>query len=705
MDRVTAFPLSRAVLGALLLLALTLLPINPLARAASDWYVTPTGAGDKNGTSLGQAFDSLQDALDVAQPGDTIHLGPGDYYEAVETKTHGASGNPITITGPNDAVLRGTDDQGRVFQVFHDHYVLDGFTINGYDGVGDAMDDYRDKLLYVHGQTEPYGGEVRRGPQGLEVRNMAFLNAGGECIRLRYFVRYAAIHHNSIRNCGMYDFVFDDGGKNGEGIYIGTSSNQWDDGKNPTADPDGSSYNYIHHNIIDTQGNECVEVKEGGTRNIVEHNDCTGGKDENAAGLVSRGDGNTFRYNTTHGHAGGGIRFGGHTVAGHDYGVANDAYGNVIYDNALGGIKFEGTPQGTICGNIFTGPQGQTQARPAFGSYGDEYTDQVATPCSFAIPAHRSDVDWDGDVDIADVMTVAGVWRAERGEPQYRQYYDLYHDGRISVVDIMRVALHWGEMVDIGPRFPLGYSPYRPGQAPGGLTPSPLEIGEDMDIVEQETKLIRTYGACDEELAIIPGIANGHGMNVYQGVELTATPSLNDQEMDCFATLVAEHQNIVAGVIGNETLLSGALSETDLIDYIEQAKVTGNVPVTTGEPWNVWCNGTQTNPQCQGRPDLGEAVDFILAHSYPYWENVPIEHGAAHVVATYITSRAVYTDRVVVIGETGWPTCGDPRDNAVPSLENQRRFIEELWQWAHLYNMPVFYFEALDEGSSFTGTG
>ena len=94
---------------------------------------------------------------------------------------------------------------------------------------------------------------------------------------------------------------------------------------------------------------------------------------------------------------------------------------------------------------------------------------------------------------------------------------------------------------------------------------------------------------------------------------------------------------------------------------------------------------------------IGEAVDFILAHSYPYWENVPVEHGAAHVVATYITSRVVYTDRVVVIGETGWPTCGDPRDNAVPSLENQRRFIEELWQWANLYNMPVFYFEAFDE--------
>jgi exo-beta-1,3-glucanase (GH17 family) len=313
------------------------------------------------------------------------------------------------------------------------------------------------------------------------------------------------------------------------------------------------------------------------------------------------------------------------------------------------------------------------------------------------LPAHRPDLDWDRDVDAADIMIVAGAWGAERGESRYRQYYDLYHDGRINIVDVMRVASRWGETFDLGPHFPLNYSPYQPGQAPGGPTPSPMEIGNDIEIVEQETRLIRTYGACPTELAIIPRIANNHGIHVYQGVELTSTPSSNDQEMACFATLVAQHQNIAAGVIGNETLLFGHLSEPDLICYLNQAKETGNVPVTTGESWGVWCNEIEAKPRCQGRMPLGEAVDFILAHSYPYWENVPIEHGAAHVVATYLTLRVVYPDRVVVIGETGWPTCGEARDNAVPSLENQRTFIEELWRWSNLYHFPVLYFEAFDE--------
>ncbi|HIQ05806.1 MAG TPA: hypothetical protein EYH31_08955, partial [Anaerolineae bacterium] len=172
---------------------------------------------------------------------------------------------------------------------------------------------------------------------------------------------------------------------------------------------------------------------------------------------------------------------------------------------------------------------------------------------------------------------------------------------------------------------------------------------------------------------------------------------LNDEEMACFATLVGESPNIVASVIGGETLLSGDLSEWDLVGYLNRARELGNVPVTTGEPWSVWCNEASVKPRCQGRALLGEAVDFVLVHSHPYWEGVPIEHAAAHVVATYLTLRATYPDRLVVIGETGWPTCGDMYGNAVPGLENQRWFAEELWRWSNLYQVPVLYFEAFDE--------
>lgn len=367
----------------LFLLALLLVGVYPV-RAASARFVTPGGAGNRDGSSWANALPAIQAALDQAQPGDVIYLADGDYDEDLVTKRHGAPGQPITLVGSAKAVLRGSGTTGRVFQIFHDYYVLDGWTINGYDGKGQSKANYRDKLLYVHGQRAPYNGEVRRGPQGLEVKNMTLMNAGGECIRLRYFVRGAHIHHNTIQNCGVWDFVFQDGGKNGEGIYLGTSSEQWNDGKNPTNDPDGSTENYIHDNVFNTQGNECVEVKEGAYNNLIENNVCTGSRDPEAGGLVARGDNNTFRYNVSFGNAGGGMRFGGHLINGHAYGVNNNAYGNRFYNNQAGGIKFEGRLQAQICGNSFVGPAGETQPNPTFGSYGSEYAGVVAAFCNQA---------------------------------------------------------------------------------------------------------------------------------------------------------------------------------------------------------------------------------------------------------------------------------------------------------------------------------
>lgn len=47
-----------------------------------------------------------------------------------------------------------------------------------------------------------------------------------ECVRLKDFVVNAEITDNDIENCGVHDYMFDSGDKNGEGVYIGTSSTQ-----------------------------------------------------------------------------------------------------------------------------------------------------------------------------------------------------------------------------------------------------------------------------------------------------------------------------------------------------------------------------------------------------------------------------------------------------------------------------------------------
>lgn len=61
--------------------------------------------------------------------------------------------------------------------------------------------------------------------------NLDISNFGQECIHLRYFVTHAEVAGNTIENCGINYFEHGDGGKVGEGVYIGTSLDQLDEGE------------------------------------------------------------------------------------------------------------------------------------------------------------------------------------------------------------------------------------------------------------------------------------------------------------------------------------------------------------------------------------------------------------------------------------------------------------------------------------------
>lgn len=331
-----------------------------LPALAVDYYVDPDGS-DRNGGNLSDSpLQSIQTAIDKAKPGDTIILAPGTYMQDFITQTDGTQTQPITITGSSNAVIKG-GGRGRIVEINHSYTNLNGFTVDGLKGDPNSADSYSEKLIYVQGKKEDYRVE------GVKITNMNIMNAGGECIRLRYLVNNSEIGFNTIKNCGVRDFKIEGmkNGKNGEGIYVGTAPEQTEDGKNPTSDLDQSSNNWIHHNTIDTQGNECVDIKEGSAQNIVENNTCTGQKDPKSAGLDSRGNDNIFRYNNILRNKGSGVRLGGDTAKD---GINNQVWGNNINNNAGGGIKFEREPQQKNCGNKMGNNTGGDSVG-TFGSY------------------------------------------------------------------------------------------------------------------------------------------------------------------------------------------------------------------------------------------------------------------------------------------------------------------------------------------------
>lgn len=330
----------RLFLSPVLLLVALVLP------AASGAAVTtsPTCAAP---TILATPATGLQDALNRAQPGDVVQLAPGDYRDAVKSVRSGTKAKPISICGPKSAVIRGTEYDQRIVEINHDHLILDGFTIDGQFGAdpGDK-NSYAGKLIYAIGTAR---GD---GPSDNRFFNLTFKNAGGECVRLRYFAQRNEIAGSVFRTCGLYDFKFDEGGKNGEGIYIGTAPEQQGMNGAPDAAQDRSDRNWIHDNGFVTKGNECVDIKENSSKNLVEGNVCTGQRDKESGGFDSRGNQNTFRFNTSFKNKGAGIRFGGD---GKTQGIKNIAYGNVIRDNGPYGIQMTRNPQGLICGNKISG--------------------------------------------------------------------------------------------------------------------------------------------------------------------------------------------------------------------------------------------------------------------------------------------------------------------------------------------------------------
>lgn len=336
---------------------------NNKYKIGISYFVDPNLGNDNNsGLSKNSSFKTIQKALSVANPSDVINLSNGIYFQNVLSVRDGNSDSPITIKGEKGAIVKGSGGP-RVIEINHNNIHLEGFTVDGLVGEPNDKKSYRDKLIYVLGK-KPYSGVT-----GLKISRMVIQNAGGECIRLRYYATGNEIAYNAIGPCGAFDFKFESDNKNGEGIYIGTSVDQWGDGKNPTNGPDKSTKNYIHHNTINTQGNECVDIKEGSSENIVEYNSCTGQMDPESGGLDGRGDKNIFRYNLTFGNKGAGIRLGGHTIDGVLYGLGNDVYGNTFKQNEAGGLKIETEPQGKICANIMT----ENGSREKFGSKADNY--------------------------------------------------------------------------------------------------------------------------------------------------------------------------------------------------------------------------------------------------------------------------------------------------------------------------------------------
>lgn len=91
--------LSRRPAAATLLAVVAAVALSSVHVVAEDFQVSPDG----------QPL-SIEQALDVAGPGDTVVLSDGVYSDPILTVRSGEEGSPITITGGSGAIINGAID-------------------------------------------------------------------------------------------------------------------------------------------------------------------------------------------------------------------------------------------------------------------------------------------------------------------------------------------------------------------------------------------------------------------------------------------------------------------------------------------------------------------------------------------------------------------------------------------------------------------
>ncbi len=250
-----------------------------------------------------------------------------------------------------------------------------------------------------------------------------------------------------------------------------------------------------------------------------------------------------------------------------------------------------------------------------------------------------------------------------------------------------------------GDRFAaLSFGAYRPWESP--LTdhfPTEAEADADMALVAHEAGAVRTYSALEGPLNIA-ALAKKHGVKLWQGIWLGADRAHNELEIARGIDFARRYPDtVVRVVVGNEVLLRRDLPPAELIADIDRVRHAIHQPVAYADVWNFW----------RQFPEVAPHVDIMLIHLLPYWEDTPtgIDHAVAHVDDDFHEMRRLFPGKQIAIGETGWPSRGRERADAVPSRVNEARFLRAFLTLSRQEHFDYNFIEAFDQTWKYESEG
>lgn len=325
-------------------------------------FVSPDGASSNPGTRE-QPLESIQAAVDLAEPGHTVYADSGRYFEEVQSVRDGEPDQPITITGPSDAVVSGARDKPwtKAFGINHSHIHIRRLTIDGLQepSASEEVSSYMN--IGIHTNPNP-----NRVLNGLVYKPSAIGNTREAAITLGPANNVEVGEFRVNGPVGLEYLWEEEIGHFGEVVYVGTGEVEETENKHV----------HVHH-IDNSEGHahiELVDIK-GGTEDVtVEY--CTSANaklpsdNDNSPAIHIGGTDATFRWNRIKSSAFNGIDVGNYAPYSDDYpnpsapnaGRANAIYGNEILDSGELAINYTGevseADQRHVCGNTINTPTG-----------------------------------------------------------------------------------------------------------------------------------------------------------------------------------------------------------------------------------------------------------------------------------------------------------------------------------------------------------
>ena len=237
----------------------------------------------------------------------------------------------------------------------------------------------------------------------------------------------------------------------------------------------------------------------------------------------------------------------------------------------------------------------------------------------------------------------------------------------------------------------VSYAPFRDAQTPLGPTThiDAEQIAQDMAQLAKISDCVRTY-SIENGLDQVPALAAKVGLKVIQGIWLSSNRIKNNSQIASAVGLAKEYPGVITAlVVGNEVLLRGEMTASDLAANIRSVKAQVTIPVTYADVWEFWLRNRE----------IYEAVDFVTIHILPYWEDIPVraKFAASHVDSIRKRMAVAFPAKEILIGETGWPSAGRMREGALPSRTNQARVVSEILDLAKREGFRVNLIEAYDQ--------